>query len=178
MSSFATMDGTENANVDAPALPAHLQARVDALTAQFTRDVTLEVRREAAAARREAIQKEAADKLKAKEAAADQVRQRKANMPKAAGGASSDAEHVRQFTREAGQAVPSTPQAMNKEEVNFIGKMILDEVMELFQTVYVEKRRDKEREAKRLCVVLCDVVCGVCVCACLCAVCAVRSATS
>ena len=52
-------------------------------------------------------------------------------------------------------------EVMDKTEVDFIGKMILDEVMELFQTVYVVKRRDKEREAKRLCVVLCDVVCGV-----------------
>ena len=40
----------------------------------------------------------------------------------------SDAEKVREFTYEAGQPCPEKPKLMNVEEVNFITKMILDEV--------------------------------------------------
>ena len=41
----------------------------------------------------------------------------------------SDAEKVREFTFEAGQPTPDKPQLMNVDEVNFIAKMILDEVI-------------------------------------------------
>jgi len=47
----------------------------------------------------------------------------------------SDAEKVREFTFEAGQPVPDRPQLMGIEEVNFITKMILDELLELYSTV-------------------------------------------
>ena len=47
----------------------------------------------------------------------------------------SNAEAVLEFTLGAGQAVASTPSPMSKEEVKFIGKMILDEVLELYATV-------------------------------------------
>lgn len=40
----------------------------------------------------------------------------------------SDAEKVREFTFEAGQPTPDKPQHMNVDKVNFITKMILDEV--------------------------------------------------
>lgn len=43
---------------------------------------------------------------------------------------------MREFTGGAGQATPERPALMSEEEVCFIGKMILDEVMELFATVY------------------------------------------
>jgi len=42
---------------------------------------------------------------------------------------------VREFTLGAGQASPDTPEVMTTEEVLFISKMILDEVMELVATV-------------------------------------------
>jgi predicted HAD superfamily Cof-like phosphohydrolase len=47
----------------------------------------------------------------------------------------SDAVLVRQFTEESGTVIPNNPQLMNKEEVNFIIKMVLDEMMELYATV-------------------------------------------
>jgi len=46
-----------------------------------------------------------------------------------------DAEKVRQFTYEAGQDTPDHPQIMSENEVSFIGKMIIDEVLELFASV-------------------------------------------
>jgi len=54
--------------------------------------------------------------------------------------AMTDAEKVREFTFEAGQPVPETPQAMNVREVNFIVKMILDELLELYSTVLPPQR--------------------------------------
>lgn len=47
-----------------------------------------------------------------------------------------DADHVREFTGGAGQPTPDKPVLMTKDEVCFLGKMVLDEVMELFATVY------------------------------------------
>lgn len=47
----------------------------------------------------------------------------------------SDAEKVKMFTEETGFKIPEVPEAMSKEEVYFIIKMILDEVMELGATV-------------------------------------------
>ena len=47
----------------------------------------------------------------------------------------SNADAVLEFTLRAGQAVASKPSPMSKEEVKFIGKMILDEVLELYATV-------------------------------------------
>jgi len=43
---------------------------------------------------------------------------------------------VREFTAGAGQPTPNQPIPMNPTEVDFISKMILDEVMELLATVY------------------------------------------
>lgn len=50
---------------------------------------------------------------------------------------SSDAEKVRQFTVESreDQVLPNTPQLMSKDEVFFLIKMLLDEIMELGSTV-------------------------------------------
>jgi predicted HAD superfamily Cof-like phosphohydrolase len=47
----------------------------------------------------------------------------------------SDAELVRQFTKESGSNVPNQPQKMSKEEVFFLIKMMLDEIMEFGATV-------------------------------------------
>jgi len=47
----------------------------------------------------------------------------------------SDSAHVREFTVGAGQRSPETPEPMTRGEVEFISKMILDEVMELMATV-------------------------------------------
>jgi predicted HAD superfamily Cof-like phosphohydrolase len=47
----------------------------------------------------------------------------------------SDAQLVRNFTEESGTMIPKEPQLMNKEEVFFIIKMMLDEIMELGATV-------------------------------------------
>ena len=47
-----------------------------------------------------------------------------------------DADHVREFTAGAGQPTPGKPCLMSAEEVKFLGKMVLDEVMELFATVH------------------------------------------
>mmetsp|Transcript_36800 Transcript_36800/g.58967 ORF Transcript_36800/g.58967 Transcript_36800/m.58967 type:complete len:252 (-) Transcript_36800:150-905(-) len=47
----------------------------------------------------------------------------------------SDAEKVREFTFEAGQPTPDKPQVMDVDEVNFITKMVLDELLELYATV-------------------------------------------
>lgn len=54
---------------------------------------------------------------------------------KAAVAHQTDSEAVREFTGGAGQPIPNAPSVMKPEEVDFIGKMILDEVMELFATV-------------------------------------------
>jgi predicted HAD superfamily Cof-like phosphohydrolase len=48
----------------------------------------------------------------------------------------SNAAAVREFTMGAGQPTPQTPSLMSKEEVSFIGKMILDEMLELFSTQF------------------------------------------
>ena len=45
------------------------------------------------------------------------------------------ASHVREFTLGAGQPSPDHPEVMTRQEVEFISKMILDEVMELMATV-------------------------------------------
>mmetsp|Transcript_12471 Transcript_12471/g.24761 ORF Transcript_12471/g.24761 Transcript_12471/m.24761 type:complete len:193 (+) Transcript_12471:24-602(+) len=50
--------------------------------------------------------------------------------------AKSDSLHVRDFTLGAGQPSPSVPQVMTPTQVDFITKMILDEVMELMATHY------------------------------------------
>lgn len=50
-----------------------------------------------------------------------------------------DAEKVREFTFEAGQPVPDKPQLMDVSEVNFITKMVLDELLELYSTVMEPK---------------------------------------
>mmetsp|Transcript_3490 Transcript_3490/g.2983 ORF Transcript_3490/g.2983 Transcript_3490/m.2983 type:complete len:231 (+) Transcript_3490:112-804(+) len=47
----------------------------------------------------------------------------------------SNAEHVREFTFEAGQPTPDKPQLMDTDKAKFITKMILDEVLELLSTV-------------------------------------------
>lgn len=47
----------------------------------------------------------------------------------------SDAELVREFTKESGTNVPNKPELMTKEEVFFLIKMMLDEIMELGATV-------------------------------------------
>jgi len=54
--------------------------------------------------------------------------------------AMTDAEKVREFTFEAGQPVPETPQPMNVREVNFVVKMVLDELLELYSTVLPPQR--------------------------------------
>lgn len=48
----------------------------------------------------------------------------------------SDYEHVCEFTSGTGHPIPSKPQKMNKDEVSFLAKMVLDETMELLATVY------------------------------------------
>ena len=48
----------------------------------------------------------------------------------------SDAEKVREFTFEAGSSVPERPQLMGIQEVNFITKMILDEVRHILRHRY------------------------------------------
>lgn len=47
-----------------------------------------------------------------------------------------DADMVREFTCAAGNSVPRLPRAMTTTEVDFLSKMILDEVMELMATVH------------------------------------------
>ncbi len=47
----------------------------------------------------------------------------------------SDAEMVCQFTKESGANVPNKPQLMSSDEVFFLVKMMLDEIMELGATV-------------------------------------------
>lgn len=47
----------------------------------------------------------------------------------------SDYEKVKQFTEEAGFVCPSTPQLMNRKEVEFLVKMVLSEMQELVDTV-------------------------------------------
>jgi len=42
---------------------------------------------------------------------------------------------VRNFTRSCGQPTPNTPQVMNRSEVEFITKMVIDELLELNATV-------------------------------------------
>ena len=48
----------------------------------------------------------------------------------------SQAEHVREFTAGAGQPTPDTPELMTAEEVHFISKMIIDETLELWATLF------------------------------------------
>ena len=48
----------------------------------------------------------------------------------------SQAEHVREFTAGAGQPTPYTPELMTAEEVHFITKMIIDETLELWATLF------------------------------------------
>ncbi len=47
----------------------------------------------------------------------------------------SDAEKAREFTKDAGFPVPVIPEVMTKDEVFFLVKMMLDEIMELCATV-------------------------------------------
>lgn len=47
----------------------------------------------------------------------------------------SDSELVRQFTEESGSFIPNEPHIMTEEEVYFLIKMMLDEIMELGATV-------------------------------------------
>lgn len=47
----------------------------------------------------------------------------------------SDAVHVREFTAGAGQPTPERPVVMSVEEVKFLVKMMLDEIMEMYATV-------------------------------------------
>jgi predicted HAD superfamily Cof-like phosphohydrolase len=47
----------------------------------------------------------------------------------------SDAEHVREFNQAAGQKAPNHPEIMNEEEVHFLVKMLLDEIMEFYATI-------------------------------------------
>lgn len=47
----------------------------------------------------------------------------------------SDADLVRQFTKESGANAPNEPELMTKDEVLFLIKMVLDEIMELGATV-------------------------------------------
>lgn len=48
-----------------------------------------------------------------------------------------DADHVREFTVGAGQPCPDRPEhPMTAEEVGFIAKMMMDEIMELMATVH------------------------------------------
>merc|ERR1719507_703415 len=42
---------------------------------------------------------------------------------------------VREFTRACDQPTPNTPQLMSREEVTFITKMVIDELLELNATV-------------------------------------------
>ncbi|GMI02409.1 hypothetical protein TrVE_jg2881 [Triparma verrucosa] len=58
--------------------------------------------------------------------------------------AKSDAEHVREFTAGAGQPTPNKPVPMDETEVDFITKMVLDEVMELLATVYTPEVAKKK----------------------------------
>lgn len=46
-----------------------------------------------------------------------------------------EAHAVKQFTEESGTTVPPSPSPLTRDEVKFICKMILDEVMELVATV-------------------------------------------
>lgn len=55
----------------------------------------------------------------------------------------SESSLVREFTLAADQEVPNVPMEMSKEEINFICKMIIDEMLELCSTVY-ESKESKE----------------------------------
>jgi predicted HAD superfamily Cof-like phosphohydrolase len=46
-----------------------------------------------------------------------------------------DYEKVLEFTRETGNIIPDKPVPMNLQDVEFISKMIIDELLELFATV-------------------------------------------
>ena len=146
MASFITVPlGKENAaGSPAPKMPKALQERVEALSSRFAGKASLDTRREEAEQRRVSALKEKQRKVQLHLEEAEKVRQRKAQMaassPSAAvsadGRPQSNAEAVREFTMEAGQPTPERPEAMTNDEVKFIGKMILDEVMELFATAY------------------------------------------
>lgn len=47
----------------------------------------------------------------------------------------SDAELVTKFTRETGSVIPKIPEPMNSDEVYFLVKMLIDEILELTATV-------------------------------------------
>ena len=55
----------------------------------------------------------------------------------------SDAECVKEFTLATGFKVPDNPHKMTKDEVFFLTKMIIDEIMELTSTV-AESKESKE----------------------------------
>lgn len=46
-----------------------------------------------------------------------------------------DADKVKTFTEQTGTPVPDSPQLMSRESVDFLVKMMLDEIMELYCTV-------------------------------------------
>ena len=48
----------------------------------------------------------------------------------------SDSEHVKEFTVGAGSHCPDVPEVMTTAEVDFVAKMMLDEIMELMATVH------------------------------------------
>merc|ERR1712147_614052 len=50
--------------------------------------------------------------------------------------AGTPAEAVLEFTAESGKPTPEKPEVMTLEEVRFISKMILDEMLELWATLY------------------------------------------
>lgn len=54
----------------------------------------------------------------------------------------SDFKRVQEFNRAAEQPCPDTPTAMTKDEVLFLSKMILDELMEFMITVTPEYKND------------------------------------
>ena len=62
----------------------------------------------------------------------------------------SDAELVKQFTEESGSIIPHEPQLMTKDEVSFIIKMMLDEIMELYATV-ADSKEAKMNMIKMIC---------------------------
>lgn len=61
----------------------------------------------------------------------------------------SESDHVAQFTRESGFDIPSKPTLMSYEEVHFIIKMVLDEMMELYATVS-DPKEAKEQMVKMI----------------------------
>ena len=67
----------------------------------------------------------------------------------------SNFEQVQEFNKGTGQACPEEPSSMNKDEVLFLSKMILDELMEFMVTVmspdeYKNKIHEMVNEAEPL----------------------------